>query len=59
MRILSDDFQAFLSTSLKALASLIPHFLFPLVKYSSKAMIGFEKHLFTSLFNGIINQNGF
>ena len=39
--------------------TLIPHFTFSLVKYSSKAVIEFEKYLFGSLFNGILNQNGF
>ena len=34
--------------------SLIPHCSFLLVKYSSKAVIDFEKYLFTSLFNGIM-----
>ena len=37
----------------------IPHFSFPPVKYSSKAMIDFEKYLFASPFNGMVNQTGF
>ena len=50
------DLRAFPSTSRMGLTSLIPHFSFPLVKYSSKAVIDFEKYLFASLFNGIITQ---
>ena len=44
---------------MKGLDVIESTFLFPLVKYSSKAVIDFEKYWFASLFNGIINENGF
>ena len=58
-RVFSNNLQALLSTSQTGLKSELLHFSFPLVKYNSKAVIDFEKNLFTSLFNGILDQNRF